>query len=500
MKTKTSLTINSMNRSSRHCGTVALLLIPLTLAWFGLSPAVQAVGPPDPDGFYPGFNTAEGDHALYNLDTTQGLNNTAIGFYALWQTTTGGYNTGTGSLALQANTTGGGNTATGFEALETNTTAFFNTATGYLALRSNQNGHDNTATGASALRLNIAGSYNTATGSLALYNSGGSDNTATGASALQNNDTGQDNTATGYESLLRNTNGSDNTATGAAALFNNMTGNSNTATGFSALSTNNFGSDNTAIGWQALASNSQGDDNTATGSGALGNNITGNRNTAYGDGTLSQNQRGSDNIALGYLAGLLVRNGSNNIDIGNKSAPTDANTIRIGTNGRQTRTFIAGIRDVTTGIMDCMPVVIDSAGQLGTMCSSERFKNEIKPMGGSSKAILRLRPVTFHYKSDSKGIPQFGLIAEEVAKVNPNLVVRDAKGEIYTVRYEAVNAMLLNEFLKEHRKVEALEATVAQQQKGMETLAASLKKQAAQIQAVNERLERAAPLQVVDKQ
>src|SRR5205085_6668298 len=108
--------------------------------------------------------------------------------------------------------------------------------------------------------------------------------------------------------------------------------------------------------------------------------------------------------------------------------------------------------------------VIDSSGQLGTVSSSERFKKDIGPMDNSSEAILSLRPVTFHYKNDSKGIPQFGLVAEEVAKVDPNLVVRDKDGHIYSVRYDAVNAMLLNEFLKEHHKMQELEAKMAQQQ------------------------------------
>jgi uncharacterized coiled-coil protein SlyX len=175
--------------------------------------------------------------------------------------------------------------------------------------------------------------------------------------------------------------------------------------------------------------------------------------------------------------------------------------------------FIGNIREVTTANADAIPVLIDSAGQLGTASSSRRFKKEIKPMDQASEAILALKPVTFHYKSDSKGTPQFGLIAEEVAKVNPNLVVRDDEGQIYTVRYEAVNAMLLNEFLKEHRKVEKQEATItelksmvakqetidAQQQKGMEVLTATLKEQAAQIQKVSAQIEvnRSAP-QIVD--
>jgi hypothetical protein len=192
---------------------------------------------------------------------------------------------------------------------------------------------------------------------------------------------------------------------------------------------------------------------------------------------------------LGYQAGLNLTTGNNNIDIGNVGLAAEASTIRIGTAANQTRAFIAGIRGKTTANANAVPVVIDSAGQLGTVSSSGRFKKEIKPMDQSSEAILALKPVTFHYKSDSTGTPQFGLIAEEVAKVNPDLVVRDENGEIYTVRYEAVNAMLLNEFLKEHREVQEQQATITQLKKGMEILTASLKEQGAQIQKVSDQVE-----------
>src|SRR5437660_1645226 len=220
------------------------------------------------------------------------------------------------------------------------------------------------------------------------------------------------------------------------------------------------------------------------------------------------------NSALGAAAGANVT-GNWNIDIENEGGSGESNTIRIGepakpvgpnTMVEQLRTFIAGIRGVTTGNANAVPVVIDSDGQPGTVSSSRRFKDEIRPMNKASETILGLKPVTFHYKSDSTGTPQFGLIAEEVAKVNSDLVVRGDDGEIYTVRYEAVNAMLLNEFLKEHRKVERQEATiaelksmVAQQQKGMEVLTATVKEQAAQIQKVSAQLEvnRSAP-QIVD--
>jgi hypothetical protein len=194
------------------------------------------------------------------------------------------------------------------------------------------------------------------------------------------------------------------------------------------------------------------------------------------------------NVALGFGAGENITTGGLNIDIDNEGLAGDSQTIRIGRNIHH-RTFIGGIRGVTTGINNALTVVIDSAGQLGTMSSSQRFKHDIKPMDKTSEAILALKPVAFHYKSDSTNTPQFGLIAEEVAKVNPDLIVRDDKGEIYSVRYEAVNAMLLNEFLKEHRTVQELkssaakqEAIIAQQQKQIEALTAGLQKVSAQIE------------------
>src|ERR1700676_2577960 len=212
-------------------------------------------------------------------------------------------------------------------------------------------------------------------------------------------------------------------------------------------------------------------------------NTIGFENTANGVEALLNNTTGIGNIALGVSAGSNLTTGSNNIDIGNQGVAAEANTIRIGTAGNQTATFIAGIYGVNEGGTPAA-VYINSNGQLGTMSSSRRFKKEIKAMDQPSQAILALKPVTFQYKSDTKATPQFGLIAEEVAKVDPDLVVRDAEGEIYSVRYEAVNAMLLNEFLKEHRTVDELKSTVAkqeaiiaQQQKSMETFAARLEKQ-----------------------
>jgi len=202
---------------------------------------------------------------------------------------------------------------------------------------------------------------------------------------------------------------------------------------------------------------------------------------------------------LGNLAGRNLTTGSNNIDIGNQGVAAEAKTIRIGEQGNQNRTFVAGI---SGSPIIGTSVVVSGVGRLGTVASSQRFKDDIKPMDKASEAILALKPVTFHYKKevDPDGIPQFGLVAEQVEKVNPDLVARDADGKVYTVRYEAVNAMLLNEFLKEHRKVQKLEAiaakqevTAANQQKEIKALTATVQEQAAQIQKVSAQLEVSKP-------
>ncbi len=315
------------------------------------------------------------------------------------------------------------------------------------------------------------------------------------------------NTAEGTDALFTNTSGFNNVAVGFDALFTNTTGFGNTANGYQALLSNTSGTTNTANGRIALQSNRTGSNNTANGEFALGNNTIGNNNTADGEGALSNNTTGNNNIALGISAGSNLTTGNNNIDIGSPGVAGESANIRIGSKGVQKNTFIAGISGVT--VAGGVGVIIDTNGHLGTVVSSERFKDEIKPMDKASAAILALKPVTFRYKHelDPDGIPQFGLVAEQVEKVNPALVVRDEQGAPYTVCYEAVNAMLLNEFLKEHCKVEQqaatiaqqrkdfqasvtkLEATVAQQQKGIEALTASLKEQASQIQKVSAQLE-----------
>src|SRR5438477_2979226 len=352
-----------------------------------------------------------------------------------------------------------------------------NTAEGTDALFSLTTGTDNTAIGFDALFSNTSGDSNTATGSQALVsNSTGVRNTANGFAALNSNTTGEMNTATGRAALVNNTTGNNNPADSHHALFNNLTGLRNAATGSFALLSNTTGNHNTAIGYFALFSSTTGDSNTADGYDALVNNTT-----------------GADNIALGNFAGGNLTTGDNNIDVGNLGVAAEANTIRIGTEGTQTNAYLAGIYQ--TNIARGLVVKVDSDGHLGTVGSSERFKDEIKPMNKASEGILAFKPVTFHYKKelDPDGTPQFGLVAEDVEKVNPDLVVRDADGKPYTVRYEAVNAMLLNEFLKEHRTVEEQKATIAQlrkdfqsrlaeEQKQIQTLTAGLQKVSTQLE------------------
>jgi uncharacterized coiled-coil protein SlyX len=380
----------------------------------------------------------------------------------------------------------GFNTAEGGAALFSLTTGQFNTANGSYALYHNTTGSNDIATGAQALYFNTTGHENTAIGVQALYhNTTSKNNAATGLQALFSNTIGNGNTADGEQALYGNTTGSENTATGHTALLHN-TGSLNTADGAQALLSNTTGADSTAIGWQALVNNTVGTGNTAIGKQALGNNTTGSYNTAVGE-----------------YAGTGT-NGNYNVYIGGGGVAGDNQTIRIGSS--QAKTYIAGIGGtfVTGG-----PVYIGANGQLGQPASSARFKGEIKPMDKASEAILALKPVTFRYKKelDPKGTPQFGLVAEEVEKVNPDLIARDAEGKPYTVRYEAVNAMLLNEFLEEHRKVEGQaatisqlkstvaeqNATIAQQQKGMEAVTARLNEQAAQIQKVSAQLEASKP-------
>ena len=369
----------------------------------------------------------------------------------------------------------GGNTAEGQNALFSLATGGFNTAVGFLSLKSDTTTSFNTAIGAGALFANA--------GDPALGQ--GQENTATGAGALLSNTTGYENTANGALALFSNTNGPGNTATGDRSLFNNI------------------GAFNTATGGSALLSNTEGFSNTADGYLALSNNTTGSQNTAIGTHALSSTT-GSSNIAIGWFAGISVTTASDVTCINHSGANVSDST------------WISNVYGVATQSGTTAPVVVSDEGQIGTIASSERFKKDIANMEKTSEAILSLRPVTFHYRTDTKSVPQFGLIAEEVAKVNSALVLPDKEGKPYSVRYDAVNAMLLNEFLKEHRNVETQgcqlkqqarkiqeqEATIAQLKNEIASVVASRKEQAAQIQKVSAQMEitKGTPRMVVNNQ
>jgi len=284
-----------------------------------------------------------------------------------------------------------------------------------------------------------------------------------------------ENTALGEDALLSLTTGTENVALGYHALQGTTTGLNNTATGHSSLSANTVGFNNTANGWHSLQI------------------TTGNQNTGVGCDALVNNTTGSNNIAVGFRAGVNLNTGSNNIDIGSNGVLGESNTIRIGNAGAQSATFVAGIRGVS--IAGAQPVGVNASGQLGVRASSARFKEAISSMDKASEAILALRPVSFRYQKslDPKGVPQFGLVAEEVAKVDPDLVVPDEEGKPFSVRYEEVNAMLLNEFLKEHRTVQQQGATIAELKKEIANLTATVKEQAAQIQKVSAQIEVSKP-------
>ncbi len=377
-----------------------------------------------------------------------------------------GFTTAEGANALQNLTTGIGNTATGWYSLFTNSAGNLNTAVGAGTLLSNT-GDNNTATGALALLSNTTGFYNTADGASALLgNTVGSGNTASGYQALYSNRAGDNNAAFGFTALYHNTN-DFNTALGSQTLVYNTTGNGNTAVGYQALAFNISGIGNTAVGRQALV-NTTGDNNTALGSNALPNNTTGISNTV-----------------LGHFAGSNISTANDVICIGANVSGADVSHT----------TWITNVYGVTTQSGFTAPVVVSDFGQFGTIASSERYKKDIATMDKASEAILSLRPVTFHYKTDTTGIPQFGLIAEEVTKVNPALVLPDKEGKPYTVRYDAVNAMLLNEFLKEHKTVQQQGQSIARLEKQLETVTATLQKVSAQLE-----VSKAAPQTVLNNQ
>ena len=407
-----------------------LLLIISLLVSFAFLPTAQAVSPP-PDGGYPGGNTAEGQLALGSLTT--GFYNNAVGIYSLLSLTTGSFNTADGAGALLSTTA-----------------------------------NENTATGAGALLSNTTGAQNTASGAFALFSSTtGNANTAIGDRALFNDTEGAGNVAVGFEALFQNTTVGFNTAVGSQALFANVSGLENTAVGYQAL-LDNTGSFNVAVGGAALLTNTTGNENTACGGGAL-NDTTGN-----------------DNTALGFQAGILATTGDGNVYIGAGMS---------GVAGESDHTYIRNTNTTTVSGGNADFVTVDlTTGLLGHLASSRRYKEEIRPMDDASEALFGLKPVTFRYKKeiDQSQSLDYGLIAEEVAQVDSNLAIRDRNGQIESVRYSAINAMLLNEFLKEHRKVQEQEATIAQLKKDFRAtvaqLATRLDEQAAQIQKVSAQL------------
>jgi hypothetical protein len=468
----------------------------LALGFLALSPIAQAVEPAAPATALPGGNTADGQLALGSV--TSGLYNSAFGIYSLLSLTDGNFCTGVGAGTLLSNT-GNSNTASGAGALLSNTSGGDNTANGAFALFNNT-ASGNTAIGSSALLNNTTG------GTLA--NIQGIDvgpNVAVGWQALESNTVASANTAVGYQALHSLTTGPVGfeqlglcTAVGFQALANATAGGfANSAFGYQALISNTTGTQNTATGGQALQSNTIGNNNTANGIGALSSNTAGNNNTAVGVSALSVLDSGDNNVALGKNAGSQLPSGNGNVYIGADVAP-------IVPNGEADHTYIRNINttSVSGGVSDTVTVDLNT-GLLGHLSSSRRYKEDIKPMDDASEALFALTPVMYRYKKDIDRTRSldYGLIAEDVAKVDPNLAILDGKGQIESVRYSAVNAMLLNEFLKEHKKVEELECTVqnqealiAQQQEGMETLTAQLKEQAAQIQKVSAQIETSRPV------
>jgi hypothetical protein len=302
------------------------------------------------------------------------------------------------------------------------------------------------------------GNDNTASGLLALTaNTTGSSNTATGAQALQSNTTGEENTAAGSAALSNNTTGNYNTATGTDALFYTTTGSNNTATGMEALMDTTTGASNTALGMSALVHNSTGNDNTGSGADVLVANTTGSFNTADGMDALNHDTTGGNNLALGFAAGTTLVSGNNNIYLLSDAATSsESNTIRIGS--AQKAAFLAGVSGVTvTGV----PVLVSSTGQLGVQTSSARYKQDIEPMAQRSASLMQLHPVTFHYRADPHGALQYGLIAEQVGEVYPDLVVKGDDGKIEAIRYQELTPMLLNEVQKQARALRRKDAEIA---------------------------------------
>jgi hypothetical protein len=364
----------------------------------------------------------------------------AFGFFAAAVAENGSVTCATGS--------DGFNTRYGNTALANNTTGFVNTAVGVGALQFNTDGRFNTAIGVDALGDNTLGRFNT----------------ASGANSLWHNTTGYSNTATGMNALFDNTSGSENTANGRGALFANTSANANVATGSLSMHLNTIGDQNTATGHRSLYSNIDGYNNTVSGFQALSANVDGHDNTVIGAWARANNSSGSGNLILGAFAGINDNGvGSNNIIVAHTGVLDDDVTTRIGE--FQTRAFIAGIQGVTTSINDAVSVVIDSNGQLGTASSSRRYKEDINDMGSASDRLLQLHPVTFRYKETYANGDQpldYGLIAEEVAEVFPELVVFNGENQPETVKYRLLSSLLVNELQKQHSRLSGQVAEIGE--------------------------------------
>lgn len=401
------------------------------------SPMLHKYQAPGTEGGNTFVGLASGNLSLpaQTVNTQWASYNTGLGFTSLMALSTGSWNTAVGAASLRAVTTGRFNTAVGTSSLWANTTAGANTAVGAKALQAQSfdnagAGWDawNTAVGYEALAANqptttLTGDRNTAVGAVALrFNTTGRANTAVGVDSLQQNTTGESNVAVGFEALLGGTTGYSNLALGTQSLRANGSSYGNTGAGAETLLVFNDGAMNTAAGWHAL--------------GSLNN--------------------GYRNLALGAYAGNLLTTGSDNLYLAHTGSAAESATTRIGKD--QTRAFIAGVFARTTGSGTTLPVMVDMNGQLGTTSSSRRTKEDIQDMGAGTERVFSLRPVTFRYKAHPDGGTHFGLIAEEVEAVMPELVVRGEDGQILTVAYHELAPILLNELQKQRRDVQALRA------------------------------------------
>jgi hypothetical protein len=461
-------------------------------ATLGLGTLVQAAQPPDPVQSDSLGDTAVGTGAMALFNSTGFAgNSTAVGFNALQTNPTPLESVAIGAFAMQQNNgstgiavgfsammTGGGeyNVAIGRQALYKGGGSD-NIAIGYGAQFINESGTDNVSIGSSTLFYNKSGGRNTAVGSYALVGTqmdlpGASNNTAVGWAAMSGVASGAFNVAVGSGALAYHTNGNFNTALGGGALGQNTTGGANTAVGYHALFENEDAIDNTAVGTRALQSNTRGASNTSVGESALRNNTIGASNVAIGRNALYSMTGGTHNTALGNNAGYNIANTSDNIDIANQGMVGDTGTIRIGAPSTQKATYIAGI--ATTQLTGAA-VYVNSNGQLGVLASSERYKTAISPMSVDAATLQRLRPVTFHLKTEPNGALQYGLIAEEVDKVYPDLVVHDSAGAIQSVRYDELTSILLKETQQQRETIAKLENAQNQMQTQFAALSAQIK-------------------------